>query len=63
VVDLNERDINGKPIFKTKDVISEISNLHKVHEELQILEANVKKEIAETSFIRGGAVDGFLPNF
>ena len=63
VVDLNERDINGKPIFKTKDVIAEISNLHKVHEELQILEANVKKEIAETSFIRGGAVDGFLPNF
>lgn len=63
VVDLNERDINGKPIFKTKDVISEISNLHKVHEELQILESNVKKEIAETSSIRGGAVDGFLPNF
>lgn len=63
VVDLNERDINGKPIFKTKDVISEISNLHKVHEELQILESNVKKEIAEASTIRGGAVDGFLPNF
>lgn len=63
VVDLNERDINGKPIFKTKDVISEISNLHKVHEELQILESNVKKEIAEASTIRGGAIDGFLPNF
>lgn len=63
VVDLNERDINGKPIFKTKDVIQEISNLHKVHEELQILEANVKKEIAETSSIRGGAVVGFEPNF
>jgi hypothetical protein len=34
IVDLSERDANGKPVFKTKDVIAEISNLHKVHEEL-----------------------------
>lgn len=63
VVDLSERDANGKPVFKTKDIISEISSLSKVHEELKILEGQVKKEMIETTSIRGGATDGFLPNF
>lgn len=63
VVDLSERDANGKPVFKTKDIISEISSLSKVHEELKILEGQVKKEMMETTSIRGGAIDGFLPNF
>ena len=63
VVDLSERDANGKPVFKTKDIITEISSLSKVHEELKILEGQVKKEMMETSSIRGGATDGFLPNF
>ena len=61
-VDLDERDQQGKPIFKTKDVMAEIANLHKVHEELVILESQVKKEISETSSIRAGAVDGYHPN-
>ena len=63
VVDLSERDANGKPVFKTKDIISEISSLSKVHEELKILEGQVKKEMMETTSIRGGVTDGFLPNF
>ena len=63
VVDLSERDANGKPVFKTKDIIAEISSLSKVHEELKILEGQVKKEMMDTSSIRGGATDGFLPNF
>ena len=63
IVDLSERDVNGKPIFKTKDIIAEISQLHKVHEELQILEAQVKKELTEVSSIRGGATDGYQPDF
>ena len=63
VQDLSERDANGKPVFKTKDIIAEISSLSKVHEELKILEGQVKKEMMETSSIRGGATDGFLPNF
>ena len=63
VVDLSERDANGKPVFRTKDIISEISSLSKVHEELKILEGQVKKEMMETTSIRGGATDGFLPNF
>ena len=63
IVDLSERDVNGKPIFKTKDIIAEISSLSKVHEELKILESQVKKELMETSNIRAGAVEGFTPNF
>ena len=62
VVDLSERDANGKPVFKTKDIITEISSLSKVHEELKILENQVKKELMETSNIRAGAVEGFTPN-
>lgn len=62
-IDVEERDEqNGKPIYKTKDVMAEISSLHKVHEELVILESQVKKEISETSSIRAGAVDGYHPN-
>lgn len=63
IVDLAAVDANGKPIYKTKDVISEISSLHKVHEELVLLESQVKKEISESSSIRGGATDGYMPNF
>ena len=63
VVDLAERDINGKPAFKTKDIIAEISSLSTVYEELKTLEGQVKKEMMETTNIRGGATDGFLPNF
>lgn len=63
-IDPEERDEQtGKPIYKVKDIMSEISQLHKVHEELQILEGAVKKEMSEASAIRAGAVDGFLPNF
>ena len=62
-IDVEERDEqSGKPIYKTKDVMAEISSLHKVHEELVILESQVKKEISETSSIRAGAVDGYHPN-
>lgn len=63
IVDFNMRKDDGSPIYKTKDVIAEISNLSKVHEELKILESMVKKELNETSSIRGGAIDGFQPNF
>ena len=61
-IDPEERDpITGKPFFKVKDIMAEISNLSKVHEELKILEGQVKKELAETSTIRGGVTDGFIP--
>jgi hypothetical protein len=41
--------------------MAEISNISKVYEELKILESQVKKELAEQSSIRGGAIDGFEP--
>lgn len=63
-VDPEERDpVTGKPIFKVKDLMAEISSLSKVHDELSALENMVKKEIAEQSSIRAGAVEGFMPNF
>ena len=61
IVDLNERDANGKPIFSAEKVMKEMATRHKVHEELVTLEDQVKKELTEQSTIRGGAVDGFDP--
>lgn len=61
IVDLNERDNNGKPVFSAERVMKEMANLHKVHEELVSLEDQVKKELTEQSTVRAGAVDGFDP--
>ena len=62
-VDPEERDpLTGKPIFKVKDLITEISNLSKVHEELKVLEGMVKADLAQTTSIRGGAVEGYEPD-
>ena len=61
-IDPQERDVQtGKPIYKVKDIMSEISQLSKVNEELKILEGQVKKELAEESKLRGGAIEGFTP--
>lgn len=63
-IDPEERDqLTGKPIFKVKDIMAEISSLSKVQEELNTLENMVKKEIQETSSLRGGYVEGYTPNF
>ena len=62
IVDLNERDINGKPIFQAEKVMKEMAQLSNVHEELVDLENKVKKELTEQSTIRAGAVEGFEPD-
>ena len=63
-IDPEERDVQtGKPIFKVKDIMAEVSSLSKVLEELRTLEGMVKKEIAEASSLRGGYEDGYTPNF
>lgn len=62
IVDLNERDINGKPIFQAEKVMKEMAQLSNVHEELVTLERQVKKELTEQSTIRAGAVEGFEPD-
>lgn len=61
IVDLNERDQNGKPVFTAKKVMEEVSNLNKVHQELVDLENAVKKELTEQSTLRAGAVEDFDP--
>ena len=63
-VDPLERDEQtNKPLYKVKDIMAELTQLGKVHDELVDLESRVKKELSEQSSIRGGAVDGYQPNF
>ena len=61
IVDLNERDANGKPVFTAEKVMKEMATLHKVHEELVTLENQVKKELTEQSVTRAGVDEGFDP--
>lgn len=53
----------GKPIYKVKDIMAELSSLGKVHDELIDLRKRVEKDIAETSKIRANAVEGYEPDF
>lgn len=63
-VDPLERDEQtGKPVYKVKDIMGELTQLGKVHDELKDLESRVKKETEEHSSIRGGAVEGYEPDF
>lgn len=58
-----ERDeTTGKPIYKVKDIQSELKNLIDVHETMTTLEAQVKKQISEQSTIRAGARNGYRPH-
>ena len=61
IVDLNERDPQGKPVFSAKKVMEEVSSLNKVHQELIDLENAVKKELTEKSTLRAGAEEDFDP--
>ena len=59
-----ERDEQtGKPIYKVKDIQAEMKNLIDVHSTMVELENQVKKQITEKSSIRGGAIEGYTPNF
>ncbi len=63
-VDPLERDaVTNKPVYKAKDIMAELTNLGKVYDELVDLENRVKKELTEQSSIRGGAIDGYQPNY
>jgi len=58
-VDLQERDpATGKPIFKTKDVMNELSNVSAVVEELKTLEVLYKKEQEQESGLIGNQETG-----
>ena len=57
-----QRDpITGKPIFKAKDVIGEMSSISKVLDELDALEARIKKKQKAATGLRAGAVEGYVP--
>lgn len=61
IVDLNDRDQNGKPIYTAEKVMKEVAQLSKVHEQLKILEAQVKQEMEVSSGTRAGVQKGFDP--
>ena len=59
-VDLQERDdVTGKPIFKSKDLISEIKGCRDLISTLRELESQVKKGIEIDNSLRGGVEAGF----
>ena len=61
IVDLNERDQNGKPVFSAEKVMKEMAQLSKVHEQLIALEAQVKQELEVQSGTRANVDEGFDP--
>ena len=61
-VDLQEQDEQGKYLVKVKDVQAAIKEAADQIETLKQIESLVKKEVMEQSQIRGGAVEGFMPD-
>lgn len=61
IIDLNERDQNGKPVFSAEKVMKEMAQLSKVHEQLTMLEAQVKQEMEVSSGTRAGVQKGYDP--
>lgn len=60
-LDLTERDdATGKPIFKTKDIMTELSNVSAVVEQLKTLEILYKKEQESSSGLMGDVSVGFM---
>lgn len=59
-VDVNERNpLDGKPIYKTKDLIAEIKGCKDVVIGIRELEQQVKKELETDTGLRGNAEAGF----
>lgn len=62
-IDPQERDEQtGKPLYKVKDIMSEVTQMSKVLDELKVLEDQAKKEMQESTQIRAGAVEGDIPD-
>lgn len=61
-IDLNSTDDQGKPLVKITDIQKAMDQSVKQIESLKQIEALVKKELTEQSQIRGGAVEGFMPD-
>ena len=61
IIDLNERDQNGKPVFSAEKVMKEMAQLSKVHEQLVALEAQVKQELEVQAGTRANVDEVFYP--
>ena len=62
-IDLEERDEQtGKYVNKVSDIQKAMKEAADQIETLKQIEALVKKELTEQSQIRGGAVEGFMPD-
>lgn len=59
IVDFNERDVSGKPIFKLKDVIAEIKQLSGVVEGVKELEFLYSKGVEAANDLRSDATPGY----
>lgn len=59
ILDLQERDpASGKPIFKTKDIMAELSNVSDVIEQLKTLEVLYKREQEQDNGLMGNVEIG-----
>ena len=61
-VNLEEQDKEGKYLVKVSDVQKAMKEAADQIETLKQIESLVKKEVMEQSQIRGGAVEGFMPD-
>lgn len=59
-IDLQERDENGKPIFKSKDLITEIKGSENLITTLRSLEQQVKTGIEDSKTLRGNVEAGMF---
>ena len=58
-LDLQERDpVSGKPIFKTKDIMAELSNVSDVIDQLKTLEVLYKREQEQDNGLMGNVEIG-----
>lgn len=60
-IDLEREGEDGKPIYKSKEIIEEIGKAKELLLALEGLEDAVKNSMYQTSSIRGGALEGFIP--
>lgn len=59
-IDFSEVDVDGKPIYKPKDVLGDLAGIAKMRTELQTLEQLHKTEQEAAAAVRGGVELGML---
>ena len=59
-IDFSEVDADGKPIYKPKDVIGDLTSISKIRSELQALEELHKTNQEAEAAVRGGVSLGML---